>query len=90
MASPSHRELLQSVLDELQEHELKRFKARLNQGGLLEGCPSISKARLEKADTLDVTDLMVNTYTTSKALAVAREALVAINQRELAARLEGY
>ncbi|CAB1333463.1 unnamed protein product [Coregonus sp. 'balchen'] len=72
------------VLDDLEEAELKRFKRKL--------CdrkqePKVRKGNVEKADPVDLVDLLTRTFTEDGALNVAIEVLGAINCQNVAEEL---
>ncbi|MBN3309354.1 apoptosis-associated speck-like protein containing a CARD [Amia ocellicauda] len=67
---------IMDILDDLDDSGLKRFKNKLSDRG---GEPKIPKGRLEKADSIDIANLLVSYFTESKAGAVTIEVLQAIN-----------
>ncbi|XP_025921894.1 apoptosis-associated speck-like protein containing a CARD, partial [Apteryx rowi] len=56
------REQILAALDELTEAELRRLKAALGRLPLAPGYAAIARSRLEAADALDLTDLLVGHY----------------------------
>ncbi|XP_063060200.1 NACHT, LRR and PYD domains-containing protein 3-like isoform X2 [Engraulis encrasicolus] len=80
-ADLKHR--LRLTLDDLGEDDFKRFKHLLRDEG------RIPCRQLEKADTNDTVDLMVQVYT-SEAGNIALSTLQKMNQKQLADRLSGY
>nr|XP_023969692.1 up-regulator of cell proliferation-like [Chrysemys picta bellii] len=80
-------DLLLETLDNLEEHEFKRFKFKLGKTNLKEGVQAIPCGRLEKADALDVTKLLIHYYGEQGAVEVTVKVLGHINQRDLAERL---
>ncbi|XP_067259164.1 caspase b [Chanodichthys erythropterus] len=76
--------ILLDVLNDLLEKELKEFKWHLwNVDN------PIPRGKLEKADYIDVVDLMVQHYGTSDAGKIAVRVLQSIKQNELAKQLKG-
>ncbi|XP_044870427.1 up-regulator of cell proliferation-like [Mauremys mutica] len=80
-------DLLLETLDNLEEYEFKRFKFKLNEINLKEGVQAIRRRKLEKADTLDVTKLLLDHCKEQDAVKMTVEVLRHINQRDLAERL---
>ncbi|KAK1152954.1 hypothetical protein AOXY_G30690 [Acipenser oxyrinchus oxyrinchus] len=76
------------TLEELLQDDLKRFKSKLNDIRLEEGYQNIPRGRLERADRIDIVELVIGYYGEQKAGPVVVKVLKAINQVELAARLE--
>ncbi|TFJ96962.1 opsin-5-like [Platysternon megacephalum] len=85
----SARDRLENVLEELEEMDFKKFKVKLNQAQPPSGCSNIPRGRLERADYLDVCSLMISYYLETGAIQMAKQVLEDINQRHLAAKLEG-
>ncbi|XP_039375132.1 caspase a-like [Mauremys reevesii] len=81
------RDHLLSALANLGEAQLKNFKSKLNEIQLAEGYDNIPKGVLEKADPIELTDKMIQSYQEIYAVEVAEEVLRAINESQLASRL---
>uniref|UniRef100_A0A670JKK9 Pyrin domain-containing protein n=1 Tax=Podarcis muralis TaxID=64176 RepID=A0A670JKK9_PODMU len=79
-------ERLVSVLENLDEDELKRFKLNLSDSPIRGGYDNIPRGRLMKADVLDLSLLLLGFYM-EDAVQVAAEVLRAINCRPEAERL---
>nr|XP_033808263.1 NACHT, LRR and PYD domains-containing protein 3-like isoform X2 [Geotrypetes seraphini] len=85
----SARDLLTSMLEDLLEAELKRFRLKLCEVQQLESAScSIPRGHLEKADAMDIAGLMLNYCGEGPALALAAQVLSLINKKDLAANLE--
>uniref|UniRef100_A0A8D2LNH4 Apoptosis-associated speck-like protein containing a CARD n=1 Tax=Varanus komodoensis TaxID=61221 RepID=A0A8D2LNH4_VARKO len=87
MANLSVRDCLVAALEDLANDELKRFKAKLSELPVREGYDNLPRGRLQKADDLDLSDLLVSHYTEGYAVEVAAAALGAINCQPQAERL---
>nr|XP_056720804.1 apoptosis-associated speck-like protein containing a CARD [Euleptes europaea] len=83
----SVRDRLLDALEDLEEEQLKRFKRKLNETPLRAGFDHIPRGRLQKADPLDLSDLLVSYYTDLYAVQVAAQVLEAVNLRREAERL---
>ncbi len=70
------------ALEHLKEEELKKFKWFLQDRDFLASHPCISSSRLEKADMLDLVDLMLHTYRQHFA-DVTKEIFKKINRNDL-------
>ncbi|XP_064425730.1 apoptosis-associated speck-like protein containing a CARD [Latimeria chalumnae] len=81
------KDRLIAILDELSESEFKRFKHKLNDMEIHGGFSRIPKGKLEKADVLDLVDLLISYYTEEYAKEVTVNVLNQINKRDLAAQL---
>uniref|UniRef100_A0A8D2LNI5 Apoptosis-associated speck-like protein containing a CARD n=1 Tax=Varanus komodoensis TaxID=61221 RepID=A0A8D2LNI5_VARKO len=77
----------EAVAGDLANDELKRFKAKLSELPVREGYDNLPRGRLQKADDLDLSDLLVSHYTEGYAVEVAAAALGAINCQPQAERL---
>nr|XP_060639026.1 pyrin domain-containing protein 1-like [Anolis sagrei ordinatus] len=78
---------LLDILENLKEEDFKRFKKKLNELPVREGYNNIPKGRLEKADALEVVDLMCRYYTENYAIEVAARVLEKINIKDQAEKL---
>lgn len=77
---------LQDVFDDLGEAGQKKFKGKLCDRKVE---PRVRRAAIEKAkDSIDLADLMVNTFTTSGSVPVTVEILEAIGFNEQATDLK--
>ncbi|KAL8176562.1 UNVERIFIED_CONTAM: hypothetical protein K2H54_036345 [Gekko kuhli] len=81
------RDHLLDALEDLEEEELKKFKGKLNEIPLQEGFANIPRGRLQKADRLDLSDLLLSYYTASYAVQVAVQVLEGINLKREAEKL---
>ncbi|XP_051720693.1 caspase a [Ctenopharyngodon idella] len=76
---------LENIFEDLGEGNLKKFKIKLRDR---KEEPRVRQATIEKVkDSLDLADLMVNTFTSTGAVPVTLEILEVINCHELAAEL---
>nr|XP_056720194.1 apoptosis-associated speck-like protein containing a CARD [Euleptes europaea] len=80
------RDRLLGALKGLEEEELERFKRKLSETPLPEGFCHIPWERLQKADPLDLCDLLLSNYY-PYALLVAAQVLEAVNLKREAQRL---
>ncbi len=71
------------MLEDLKQEEFKKFKWFLQTGDFLAGHPRIPGGKLEKADVLDVVDLMFQTYS-QHFVEVAKEIFKKVNRNDLA------
>ncbi|KAM4579872.1 uncharacterized protein PAE49_004972 isoform 2-T2 [Odontesthes bonariensis] len=78
-------ERLLELLEELKKQELQEFKWFLK-NKVLSGCPPIPASRLEKAETLDVVDLMLRAYT-HQSLMVAKKVFKKMKRNDLVEKL---
>uniref|UniRef100_A0A8C8VJB9 Apoptosis-associated speck-like protein containing a CARD n=1 Tax=Pelusios castaneus TaxID=367368 RepID=A0A8C8VJB9_9SAUR len=78
---------LVDTLEELGQDELKKFKSKLNTFHVKEGYNTIPRGRLEKADVLDLAQMLIGYYKEDYAVEVTMELLTDINKRDLAERL---
>ncbi|XP_077170786.1 apoptosis-associated speck-like protein containing a CARD [Paroedura picta] len=83
----SVRDHLVDALEGLERAELKRFKAKLQEVPLRPGFAHIPRGRLQDADPLDLSDLLLSFYTDAHAAQVAARALDAVHLRQQAQRL---
>ncbi|XP_006121159.1 apoptosis-associated speck-like protein containing a CARD [Pelodiscus sinensis] len=81
------RDHLVDTLDELGQEELKRFKSKLNVFPVKEGYNNIPRGKLEKADVLDLCDMLISFYREDYALQVTTAIMSDINKKDLADRL---
>ncbi|KAM9267494.1 apoptosis-associated speck-like protein containing a CARD [Morus bassanus] len=87
MAGP--RDWILRALEELLFDDLCWFKAMLNQLPVAEGYRTIPRGRMEQADALDLTDLLIGHYGERYGVTVTAEALRRIQRRDLADGLVG-
>lgn len=59
----STRQCLEETLEDLTEDELRKFKANLHEFPVKQGYDNIPRGRLQKADALDLSDLLLAFYT---------------------------
>lgn len=59
----SIRQCLEETLEDLTEDELRKFKANLHEFPVKPGYDNIPRGRLQKADALDLSDLLLSFYT---------------------------
>ncbi|XP_044045341.1 E3 ubiquitin-protein ligase Midline-1-like isoform X2 [Siniperca chuatsi] len=81
------QDVLLTVLKELGKEDFEDFKWHLQKDDCLEGHPTISKGKLEKAERRDTVDLMVQTYTLPEAVKVTRKLLKKIKRNDLVQHL---
>uniref|UniRef100_A0A8C0H2D0 Uncharacterized protein n=1 Tax=Chelonoidis abingdonii TaxID=106734 RepID=A0A8C0H2D0_CHEAB len=81
------RDHLLSTLANRGEAQLKNFKSKLNEIPLQERYDNIPKGVLEKADPIELTDKMIQSYQETYAVVVAVKVLRAISENQLASRL---
>ncbi|XP_063157478.1 NACHT, LRR and PYD domains-containing protein 1a allele 5-like isoform X2 [Candoia aspera] len=78
---------LEEALEGLMQAELRMFKAKLHQFPVKSGYDNIPKGRLEKADALDLSELLVGYYGEDYALEVTAAVLSESNCKPQAKRL---
>ncbi|XP_036414727.1 caspase-4-like [Colossoma macropomum] len=83
--SKSARDVLLEGLDDLTDEQFKRFTDKLIDSRLE---PRVRRGAVEKKDRLDVTRIMIDTYTEKRALGVAGDLLKAIGCNQPAEDLE--
>ncbi|XP_039389998.1 apoptosis-associated speck-like protein containing a CARD [Mauremys reevesii] len=81
------RDHLVDTLEELGQDQFKRFKTKLNVFPVKEGYSNIPRGRLEKADVLDVCDMLISYYQEDYVVEVTVAVLTDINMWDLADRL---
>uniref|UniRef100_A0A8V5GM58 Uncharacterized protein n=1 Tax=Melopsittacus undulatus TaxID=13146 RepID=A0A8V5GM58_MELUD len=77
------------ALEELSVLELRHLKAALNRGPVGAGYRTLPHGRMEAADALDLTHLILGHYGESYGVMVTGAALRSIQRRDLAERLSG-
>ncbi|XP_061444309.1 uncharacterized protein LOC133365897 isoform X2 [Rhineura floridana] len=80
-------DLLVDALEELNEYDLRKFKFNLNSLPIKEGYDNIPRGRLEKADVLDLSHLLLSFYTEDYAMQVTITVLNSIAQKHLVKKL---
>ncbi|XP_035991420.1 NACHT, LRR and PYD domains-containing protein 1 homolog [Fundulus heteroclitus] len=85
-AITSDKEMLLKLLNDLKQHELKDFKWQLKNRDESSGIPSIPASLLDEADTSDLVDLMMKTFT-QQAVEVTKDIFKKINRNDLVERL---
>ncbi|KAJ7314127.1 hypothetical protein JRQ81_006065 [Phrynocephalus forsythii] len=81
------RDRLLDALDDLTEDELRRFKGKLREFPVQEGYSNIPRGRLERADAVDLADLLLQYYTEAEAPQVAAGVLKAVSCQRQAEQL---
>uniref|UniRef100_A0A3Q2E5Z6 Pyrin domain-containing protein n=1 Tax=Cyprinodon variegatus TaxID=28743 RepID=A0A3Q2E5Z6_CYPVA len=79
--------LQQRNSEDLNRKELKKFKLFLKRGP--PGYPDIPESAVEGADTTDLVDLLLKTYT-KDALEVAKHILTKVNRNDLVSKIDKY
>ncbi|XP_062328096.1 apoptosis-associated speck-like protein containing a CARD [Osmerus eperlanus] len=87
MSRKTVKTILKDVLGDLESKNFKKFKHALSDR---QQEPRIPGSVLEKADELDIVDVLVRTYTEKKAIPVAIEVLHDIGCHDLAEKLDKY
>ncbi|KAG8140653.1 hypothetical protein E2320_003324 [Naja naja] len=62
---------IENVLEDLTEDELRKFKANLRDYQVKPGYNNIPRGQLQKADALDLSDLLISFYNEDYAVEVA-------------------
>ncbi|XP_043991177.1 E3 ubiquitin-protein ligase TRIM21-like isoform X2 [Gambusia affinis] len=75
------------ALDELSEDELQRFEWFLLQPDTMPGLPTIKKGYLKKTKSLNIVDVMMQTYTLELCMEVTSKILEKIQRNDLLQRL---
>ncbi|XP_007440902.1 apoptosis-associated speck-like protein containing a CARD [Python bivittatus] len=78
---------LREALEDLTEDELRKFKANLNEFQVRPGYNNVPKGRLQKADALDLSDLLISYYGEDYALEVTAAVLSDSNCKPQARKL---
>uniref|UniRef100_A0A8C5SJW4 Apoptosis-associated speck-like protein containing a CARD n=1 Tax=Laticauda laticaudata TaxID=8630 RepID=A0A8C5SJW4_LATLA len=74
MPKPIHQ-CLEETLEDLTEDELRKFKTNLHEFPVKPGYDNIPRGRLQKADALDLSDLLLGYYTQDYAVEVTAAVL---------------
>ncbi|XP_048056839.1 NACHT, LRR and PYD domains-containing protein 12-like isoform X2 [Megalobrama amblycephala] len=75
-------ELLQDILEDLEQDNLKKFRSRLKQDG------PIGAGKLENADATDIVDIMMERFGAEEAVKITLNILRKMNQNQLAEELQ--
>ncbi|KAK6312536.1 hypothetical protein J4Q44_G00182000 [Coregonus suidteri] len=86
--TPSIKERLLAILDDLGSEELKNFKWHLTIDTLLDGFLHIPMGQLEKSDRQDTVDQMVQKYRENGAVKITLEVLKKMSRNDLAEKLK--
>uniref|UniRef100_A0A8C9UU69 Pyrin domain-containing protein n=1 Tax=Spermophilus dauricus TaxID=99837 RepID=A0A8C9UU69_SPEDA len=78
---------LLTILEDLIEEELSKFKFRLTSIPLAAGYDHIRRGTLQQANALTLADLLIQYYGEEYSKTVTHEVLKAINQRSLAEKI---
>ncbi|XP_053550286.1 apoptosis-associated speck-like protein containing a CARD [Bombina bombina] len=84
----SLRDVILGCLENMTEKDFKKFKAKLNDYEVAAKYRKIPKGPLEKADDIDVTDLLLKYYTDEYAPVVVAEVLDAIDAKQTKCELQ--
>ncbi|KAG8010923.1 hypothetical protein GBF38_013756 [Nibea albiflora] len=79
--------VLLEILEDLTDSEFQKFKWYLG-FPVLEEYQAIRRSRLERANRLDIVDLMVQTYNIHGALKVTRKVLMKLSRSDLVHQLD--
>uniref|UniRef100_A0A4W5QVD7 NACHT domain-containing protein n=1 Tax=Hucho hucho TaxID=62062 RepID=A0A4W5QVD7_9TELE len=85
--APSVKERLLAILNDLVSEELKTFKWHLTIENQLDGFLHIPKGQLEKSDTQDIVDQMVQKYRENVAVKITLDILKKMSRNDLAEKL---
>lgn len=75
------------ALDNMEEAAFKNFRRRLNEVEVEAGYEKIARGKLEKADAMDVADLLISYYRQEYGLRLTLQVLEKINQKDVAEAL---
>uniref|UniRef100_A0A3Q1F3W5 Pyrin domain-containing protein n=1 Tax=Acanthochromis polyacanthus TaxID=80966 RepID=A0A3Q1F3W5_9TELE len=78
----SDRERIQKMLQDLNESEFKEFKWTLKDRNFMSGLPYIQNCKLDKADMLDLVDLMIHAYS-QRSVEVTKKIFKKMNRNDL-------
>uniref|UniRef100_A0A5F9D061 Pyrin domain-containing protein n=1 Tax=Oryctolagus cuniculus TaxID=9986 RepID=A0A5F9D061_RABIT len=78
---------LLSILEDLIEEELVKFKFQLTNIDLAEGYNHVPRGTLQQANAVKLADLLIQYYGEEYSNTVTQQVLKAINQRSLAEKL---
>ncbi|XP_040140773.2 interferon-induced very large GTPase 1-like [Ictidomys tridecemlineatus] len=84
------KEFLLTILEDLIEEELSKFKFRLTSIPLAAGYDHIRRGTLQQANALTLADLLIQYYGEEYSKTVTHEVLKAINQRSLAEKISKF
>ncbi|XP_077774085.1 apoptosis-associated speck-like protein containing a CARD isoform X2 [Podarcis muralis] len=85
----SARQRLMDALENLHDGELRKFKAKLAEIPLEESHEHIPRGRLEKADAVDLSSLLISYYKQDYALRLTAQVLEEIHCKDQAQKLRG-
>ncbi|XP_045066652.1 NACHT, LRR and PYD domains-containing protein 6-like [Coregonus clupeaformis] len=86
--TPSIKERLLAILEDLGSEELNKFKWHLTIDKLLDGFLHIPKCQLEKSERQDTVDQMVQKYRENGAVMITLEVLKRMSRNDLAEKLK--